>query len=95
MTIMTAKLAGVPFGRTDRFYIGGEWVRPSSDAVIEAIAGSSVTTFSASDFSLAFGGFKQSGGGREGGPQRFAAVSRDQDRDPRRAAVTPEIVAGP
>ena len=34
------------------------------------------------DFGIAFGGFKQSGIGREGG-RRAAAVPRDQDRDPR------------
>ena len=38
MTMTTSKLAGVPFGRPDRFFIGGEWVLPSSDAHIDVIA---------------------------------------------------------
>ena len=41
----------VPLSTPNRCYIGGEWVAPSSDATIEVI----------------FGGFKQSGIGREGG----------------------------
>jgi len=36
------------------------------------------------DFSVAFGGFKQSGIGREGGTERPPAVPGDQDGDPRR-----------
>ena len=37
------------------------------------------------DFGVAFGGFKQSGIGREGGHEGLLALPGDQDRDPRRA----------
>ena len=41
------------------------------------------TTPCRTDFGMAFGGFKQSGIGREGGTEGLLPVPRDQDRHPR------------
>lgn len=38
MTEATSTRDQLPYGNADRFFIGGEWVRPSSDATIEVIA---------------------------------------------------------
>jgi acyl-CoA reductase-like NAD-dependent aldehyde dehydrogenase len=86
-----------PISHPDRFYIGGEWVRPSTESHIDVIAPATEELFLRvaeaqeadianavaaarvlrsvtvghnmfrSDFGIAFGGFKQSGLGREGG----------------------------
>lgn len=37
MTVMASKQADIPFGHTDRLFIGGEWVRPSSDSKIDVV----------------------------------------------------------
>jgi acyl-CoA reductase-like NAD-dependent aldehyde dehydrogenase len=46
------------------------------------------------DFSIAFGGYKQSGMGREGGIEGLDVVSRVQDGSSRRAACAFEVVSG-
>jgi|GEM_PF-3161560 len=66
----------------DRFFINGKWVEPSSDATIQVISPTTEEVYRAArairsgtvgqngmrtDFGIAFGGFKQSGIGREGG----------------------------
>jgi hypothetical protein len=51
----TVETREAPLRHADRFFIGGEWVEPSSNATIEVID--------------SFGGFKQSGLGREGGEE--------------------------
>jgi len=38
MSTKVSDLSKTGLGRTDRFFIGGEWVRPSSDAAIDVIA---------------------------------------------------------
>ena len=86
-----------PIRHADRFFIGGQWVQPSSDATIKVIDsgteelfyGLNASVFTSdvdrarqvagqlrsgtvghnafrTDFSVSFGGFKQSGIGREG-----------------------------
>ena len=55
-----ASQAAASLRHADRFFIGGEWVQPSSGATINAFR---------TDFGIAFGGFKQSGLGREGGTE--------------------------
>ena len=50
MTSTTSTLTPPPLAHTDRFFIGGEWVAPSSDARIDVIdAGTEEVFFSVAE----------------------------------------------
>jgi acyl-CoA reductase-like NAD-dependent aldehyde dehydrogenase len=75
-----------PIRKPDCFFIGGEWVTPSTSANFDVIEAATERLFvnvseardrghnaMRSDFGITFGGLKQSGIGREGGREGLLA----------------------
>ena len=62
----TSADVSAPIQHTDGFFIGGEWVTPSSDSTITVIDSHTEQNY-LTVAEAGHGGFKQSGIGREGG----------------------------
>jgi acyl-CoA reductase-like NAD-dependent aldehyde dehydrogenase len=59
--------ASAPIRHADRLFIGGQWVDRARQVAGQLRSGTVGHNAFRTDFGVAFGGFKQSGIGREGG----------------------------